>query len=84
MMKYIDKLLYRFPVLLPLQAKFYDAVDLLEHCIRCGNKILVCGNGGSAADAEHIVGELMKGFLLPQCVLQILCKKHRYKVDNLL
>ena len=29
-----------------------------------GGKVLVCGNGGSAADSEHIVGELMKGFLL--------------------
>ena len=39
---------------------------MLVKCVRSGGKILTCGNGGSAADAEHIVGELMKGFLLPR------------------
>ena len=39
------------------------AFDLLAAAYRNGNKLLVCGNGGSAADSEHIVGELMKGFL---------------------
>jgi D-sedoheptulose 7-phosphate isomerase len=41
---------------------------LLEACFRSGHKLLVCGNGGSAADAEHIVGELMKGFLYRRLV----------------
>ncbi len=41
-----------------------EALDLLWISCRSGGKILVCGNGGSAADAEHIVGELMKGFRL--------------------
>lgn len=75
MMKYIDKLLHRLPILMPLQKKLYDAVDLLERCVRGGNKILVCGNGGSAADAEHIVGELMKGFLYPRPVSSIYREK---------
>lgn len=35
-------------------------------CHRAGGKVLVCGNGGSAADSEHIVGELVKGFVLPR------------------
>ena len=39
------------------------AFDLLAAAFRNGNKLLVCGNGGSAADSEHIVAELMKGFL---------------------
>jgi len=39
------------------------AFDLLAAAYRSGNKLLVCGNGGSAADSEHMVGELMKGFL---------------------
>jgi phosphoheptose isomerase len=38
------------------------ALAALADAFRSGNKVLVCGNGGSAADAEHIVGELMKGF----------------------
>ena len=45
---------------------FVAAVRLLTRCARAGGKILLCGNGGSAADAEHIAGELMKGFLLPR------------------
>lgn len=41
-------------------------IELLISCFRGGNKVLVCGNGGSAADSEHIVGELMKAFKLPR------------------
>jgi D-sedoheptulose 7-phosphate isomerase len=37
------------------------ALLLLTECFRAGGKLLLCGNGGSAADCEHIVGELMKG-----------------------
>ena len=43
-----------------------EAYELLLGAGRSGRKILICGNGGSAADAEHIVGELMKGFKLPR------------------
>lgn len=42
----------------------WAAFELLLQSCRSGGKILVCGNGGSASDSEHIVGELMKGFLL--------------------
>ena len=42
----------------------WEAFELLLKSCRNGGKILVCGNGGSASDSEHIVGELMKGFLL--------------------
>jgi D-sedoheptulose 7-phosphate isomerase len=41
-----------------------EAYELLEDTFRDGGKLLVCGNGGSASDAEHIVGELMKEFRL--------------------
>ena len=40
-----------------------EACRALIRCFSTGHKLLVCGNGGSCADAEHIVGELMKGFL---------------------
>ena len=40
------------------------AFERLLECVRTGKKVLTCGNGGSAADSEHIVGELMKGFTL--------------------
>lgn len=42
----------------------WEAYEILLACCRNDGKVLVCGNGGSAADAEHIVGELMKGFKL--------------------
>jgi D-sedoheptulose 7-phosphate isomerase len=45
-----------------------DALNILLDAFRGGKKLLICGNGGSAADAEHIVGELMKGFASPRCL----------------
>jgi D-sedoheptulose 7-phosphate isomerase len=45
-----------------------ESLALLDECFARGGKLLVCGNGGSAADAEHIVGELMKGFLRKRTV----------------
>lgn len=87
-MKYIQKLFQRYNCLLPLQKKLQEAVNSLEKCVRKGNKILVCGNGGSAADAEHIVGELMKSFLLPRPILpahrEKLLVSSPYPVDNAL
>ena len=56
-------LLDRYRVLQPCEADLRAAFDLLAAAFRNGNKLLICGNGGSAADSEHIVGELMKGFM---------------------
>lgn len=56
----------RYPALAGLAAALDAAAQTLESSIRAGRKILVCGNGGSAADSEHIVGELMKGFRHPR------------------
>lgn len=47
------------------------AYKVLRDCYGCGGKLLIAGNGGSAADAEHIVGELMKGFKLLENQTQI-------------
>ena len=63
---HLYNLIKRPPCLRSLEEPLNVAADMLETCVRHGGKILVCGNGGSAADAEHIVGELMKGFLLPR------------------
>lgn len=59
-----DELLQRYPVLEPCKDDIYNAYKVLKACYEKDGKVLVCGNGGSAADADHIVGELMKGFLL--------------------
>jgi D-sedoheptulose 7-phosphate isomerase len=48
--------------LIPCRSALEAAFEALKSCFQAGNKLLICGNGGSAADTEHIVGELMKGF----------------------
>ncbi|MGI8820721.1 MAG: D-sedoheptulose-7-phosphate isomerase [Chthoniobacterales bacterium] len=63
---HLSHLFGRYPQLAPCEADLQSAVDLLTAAFRAGNKLLICGNGGSAADSEHIVGELMKGFLQPR------------------
>ena len=56
-------LLERYPVLEVCKEDIENALKLMLDTYKKGGKILVCGNGGSASDADHIVGELMKGFL---------------------
>ena len=53
----------RYPALQSCKDSIEEALQLLIKTYRNGGKVLVCGNGGSAADSEHIVGELMKGFM---------------------
>lgn len=60
---HLDLLIERYPVLKPCREDILNAYYLLEDAYAHGNKLLVAGNGGSAADSEHIVGELMKGFV---------------------
>lgn len=60
----ISKLIERFPHLDIISDNIAKAFNLLCDCYTNGGKLLVAGNGGSAADAEHIVGELMKRFIL--------------------
>lgn len=57
-----EELFVRYPVLEKNREDILKAYEVLETCYRTGGKLLVAGNGGSCADAEHIVGELMKGF----------------------
>ena len=52
------------------RAAYDEAFRRIEAAFVRGNKLMLCGNGGSAADAEHIVGELMKGFLLKRPVAE--------------
>jgi D-sedoheptulose 7-phosphate isomerase len=59
----LSSLLERYPTLQGCEPELRSAFDLLAAAYQSGNKLLVCGNGGSAADSEHIVAELMKGFL---------------------
>lgn len=60
----INELIKRYPALNEISCDIKKALDLMLECYKNKGKILLCGNGGSAADCEHIVGELMKGFML--------------------
>ena len=61
-MNIFDELYERYPQLNGCESEIAKAFDLLLTCYKNGGKVLTCGNGGSAADAEHIVGELLKKF----------------------
>ena len=61
-MEILDELYVRYPQLKRCEGEIAKSLDLLLACYRGGGKVLTCGNGGSAADAEHIVGELLKKF----------------------
>ncbi len=63
---HIDLLIERYPALKSCRDDILNAYYLLKESYVNGNKLLVVGNGGSAADSEHIVGELMKSFKLPR------------------
>lgn len=60
--KHIELLLNRYPILDSCNADIVSAYELLEECYLNDHKLLIAGNGGSAADSEHIAGELMKRF----------------------
>jgi D-sedoheptulose 7-phosphate isomerase len=62
--KIYEKLFVDYPALGVCRDSVAEAYEILKNTYENGGKLLVCGNGGSAADCEHIVGELMKGFHL--------------------
>lgn len=64
LLKHVDLLVERYPVLKVCREDIIAAYNLLEESYSSGRKLLVAGNGGSASDSEHIVGELMKEFRL--------------------
>ncbi len=59
----LNELLTRYPCLEACKEEIIAAKDALIACYEADGKVMICGNGGSCADADHIVGELMKGFL---------------------
>lgn len=59
----LDDLFQSHPELFICRDSIEKAFRILKDCYDRGGKVLVCGNGGSASDSEHIVGELMKGFI---------------------
>lgn len=72
---HIDLLISRYPMLEACRADIQKAYSLMEKSYAQGGKLLTAGNGGSAADAEHIVGELMKAFVLERKLSDSECKR---------
>ena len=68
LLKHIDLLITRYPQLSSIKDDIIKGYLLMETSYKNGGKLLIAGNGGSAADAEHIAGELMKRFKIPRPV----------------
>lgn len=65
-LRHVDVLMERYPELEESRNDIIEAYEIFKESYENGGKLLVAGNGGSAADSEHIVGELMKGFEKPR------------------
>lgn len=77
--KILETLLVRHPELSATSNDINEAFQLLKNSFELGGKLLVCGNGGSAADSDHIVGELMKSFSISRAIHE---KLHTELVSN--
>lgn len=88
---HIADLTGRYPVLAPLGNQIKNASDCLISCFKRGGKVLVCGNGGSCSDSEHLVAEMMKGFTMKRNLgvemknrlVEIAGKRGEYLAENL-
>lgn len=79
--QYLENLFINYPELKNNKLEIQNTVNILIDAYEKGNKLLIAGNGGSAADSEHIVGELMKSFILDR-PLEINFKKRLIQVDQ--
>ena len=75
----INELINRYPTLQACRGDIEAALSAMIECYENGGKILLCGNGGSCADCDHIVGELMKGFLKSR---RLDCDKKKAMTDK--
>lgn len=73
--KHIELLLKRYPVLTICKKDIIDSYLIMEEAYENGGKLLIAGNGGSAADSEHIAGELMKRFKASRPIPQDFARK---------
>lgn len=73
----LEKLFEKYPELAECQASIEEAFTAIKRAFESGRKLLLAGNGGSAADCEHVVGELMKGFMSKRPLSQELKEKFK-------
>lgn len=76
----LNQFVRRYPELSPMQTALEQSVEQMKQTYECHGKILVCGNGGSASDSLHIVGELMKSFSIPRPLPDTL--QNKLKADH--
>ncbi|MBR5797572.1 MAG: SIS domain-containing protein [Clostridia bacterium] len=62
----LTQLIERYPTLASIKSEIETAYEQLISCFEAGNRVYLCGNGGSAADCEHMAGELLKCFKIPR------------------
>jgi D-sedoheptulose 7-phosphate isomerase len=87
----LNQLFVGYPSLKCCEESVVQSTQMMIDCFNEGGKLLTCGNGGSAADAQHIVGELMKAFMLPRkmgekqkkIIQAVFPKDAQYLMDNL-
>lgn len=77
MVSCLNELIERYPRLLECKDSIYEAYETLKNSYINGGKLLVAGNGGSAADSQHIVGELMKSFKIRRPLEKDIAEKIR-------
>ena len=77
MLKHIEDLISRYPRLIGIKQEIVCAYYVMEECYKNHGKLLIAGNGGSAADSEHMAGELMKKFKLNRPVSKEFAEKLR-------
>lgn len=80
--KEIEDLIVSYPELNTIKSKILLATDLMIESFKNNGKLLVCGNGGSASDSLHIVGELMKSFKLQRPIDKNIQEKIREKYPD--
>nr|WP_300324916.1 SIS domain-containing protein [uncultured Anaerostipes sp.] len=83
LVKHIDLLIERYPKLEEIRQDIINAYLIMETTYENGGKLLIAGNGGSAADSEHIVGELMKGFKMARKPNEMFTRKLKAENEEL-
>ena len=78
-LKLVTDLIEKYPALEKNSQDIIDAYELLKKSFEDNGKLLICGNGGSAADGDHIVGELLKSFSIKRPIPSAFQKKLKHK-----
>lgn len=82
MQSYVEKLIERFPELKSQQGDIQAICDAIIESYKADGKVLLCGSGGSAADSEHITGEMLKGFMIKRTMSDEKIKEFNKYFEN--